>query len=316
MMAVRKADNLVSLKPGASWGELVAAYLAHRVGQRTLGAMAARNHRSVLGRFAEAMGEVPPHSLSPADVERWLESISGLRPSTRRGHFSAVRTFCTWLVRAGVLKRNPAFDVASPRQPRSVPRALDAELVAATLAQVPDSRGVAIVWLMVGMGLRCCEVSRLELGQWDRRGGVMTVRGKGNHERVLPVPAEVVTAIDLYLAEYPTAAGPLIRSFRRPTQALSPDAVSGLVSEWMRIARAKRAARDGVSAHALRATAASDVLDACGDLRVVQEMLGHQNLATTSIYLRRAGLPQMRKAMGGRSYQPRPSLPQDAPPAA
>jgi len=155
---------------------------------------------------------------------------------------------------------------------------------------------------MVGMGLRCCEVERLEMGQWDRRAQVMVVRGKGSHERALPVPVEVSAALAAYLAEHPAGSGPLVRSYRRPT-ALAADTLSGMVSEWFRAAQVKRSARDGVSAHALRATAASDVLDVCGDLRVVQEMLGHQNLATTSIYLRRAGLPQMREAMSGRTYQ-------------
>lgn len=296
--------DVVALKSRAQGtDELVERYLNHRLAQRTLSPMSARNHRSTLAGFARAVGDLPVETLSRADIERWLASIGHLRPATRRSHFSTVRTFCTWLTREGVLTTSPVMDVPSPRLPRSVPRALDASRVADVLLQCPDQRGRAIVWLMVGMGLRCCEVHHLELGHWDRRSRVMTVRGKGSHERILPVPSEVSQALDEYLAEYPTTAGPLIRSYRRPAHALSADALSGMVSEWMRAASVKRAARDGVSAHALRATAASDVLDACGDLRVVQEMLGHQNLSTTSIYLRRAGLPQMRKAMGGRKYQ-------------
>ena len=66
----------------------------------------------------------------------------------------------------------------------------------------------------------------------------------------------------------------------------------------------KHRRRDGVSAHALRHTAASDVLDECGDLRVVQAMIGHIHLATTAVYLRRADLAQMREAMAGRDYRP------------
>lgn len=285
---------------------LVDDYLAHRVAQRTLSPLSARNHRSTLRTFAAFIGHMSVDALSSDHIEAWLAGRQHLQPATRRAQFSSVKVFCTWLVRRGHLARNPVLEVKSPRQPRSVARALDADRVAELLAVCPDVRGRAIVWLMVGMGLRCCEVERLEMGQWDRRAQVMVVRGKGSHERALPVPAEVAAAIAAYLTEHPTGSGPLIRSYRRPGRALTADALSGMVSEWFRAAGVKGAPRDGISAHALRATAASDVLDTCGDLRVVQEMLGHQNLATTSIYLRRASLPQMRSAMGGRRYDRAP----------
>lgn len=292
---------------------LVGRYLDHRVGQCTLSILSARNHRSTLNVFAQCLSHIAIDAMQVTHIEQWLASRQHLAPATRRAQFSSVKTFCNWLVREGHLKSNPVLEMRPPRQPRTVPRAVDADAVAALLAVVPDVRGRAVVWLMVGMGLRCCEVENLEMGQWDRRSQTMVVRGKGSHERALPVPAEVTAALDAYLAEFPANSGPLVRSYRRPSSALTADALSGLVSEWFRAAHLKRAARDGISAHALRATAASDVLDVCGDLRVVQEMLGHQNLATTSIYLRRSGLPQMRAAMSGRSYTrstPRP--PDDA----
>ncbi len=282
---------------------LVDDYLAHRVAQHTLSPLSARNHRSTLHSFARFIGYMSLDALAAVHIEAWMEDRRDLQPATRRAQFSSLKVFCRWLVRMGHIESNPVLDVASPRQPRSVARALESPAVARLLDECPDARARAIVWLMVGLGLRCCEIERLELGHWDRRAQVMMVRGKAAHERVLPVPVEVADFVDSYLAEYPACSGPLIRSYRRPSSALRADSISGMVSEWCRAAGIKRAARDGVSAHALRATAASDVLDNCGDLRVVQEMLGHQNIATTSIYLRRAGLPQMRKAMSGRTYR-------------
>lgn len=287
------------------WDALVEQYLRHRLGQRTLSWASARNSRSHLTRFAELLADVPVHELAPEHIERWKESRSHLAASSRRGQFSTVRSFCAWLVKAGYLLTNPALEIPAPREPRSVCRAMNAEDVGAVLDIAPDSRGRAIVWLMLGMGLRCCEVAQLELGHWNRRAEEMTVRGKGSHERVVAVPGEVAAALLAYLDEHPATAGPLIRSYRRPGQALTADTLSGMVSEWMRAAGVKRASRDGVSAHALRATAASDILDACNDLRVVQEFLGHENLSTTAIYLRRAGLPKMRKAMADRRKYPR-----------
>lgn len=288
-----------------AWEELAEQYLTHRLSQRSLAWSSSRNGRSHLARFVEVVADVPVHELRPEHIEAWKANRAHLAASTRRGQLSTVRTFCSWLVKTGHLLTNPTAEIPSIKVPRSVCRAMNPEDIGAVLDIAPDSRGRAIVWLMLGMGLRCCEVEYLELGHWDRRSGEMTVTGKGGHERVVAVQAEVSTAVLAYLDEYPATAGPLIRSFRKPGQRLRADTLSGMVSEWMRQAGVKRYPRDGVSAHALRATAASDILDACDDLRVVQEFLGHENLATTAIYLRRAELPKMRKAMAQRRKYPR-----------
>lgn len=284
----------------SSLGELAIQYLDERVAQGELDPMTARNHRSALSHFARTIDK-PVAKLARGDVEKWLETRSHLRPTTRRSQFSYLTTFCTWLVRKEYLTKNPVEGIRPPRVPKSVPRALPPEEVAATLRHARGTRGRAIVWLMVGQGLRCCEVSRLDLDDWDRHGQHLTIRGKGDNERVLPMPAEVATAVDAYLAEHPAQHGPLIRAYRTDTR-LRPDSISGMVSEWMRAAGVKRRARDGRSAHAFRHTAASDVLDRCPDLRVVQQMLGHAHLTTTTIYLRRASMGQLREAMAGRTY--------------
>lgn len=281
--------------------ERVPEYLTERVARGELDPMTARNHRSALNRFAATVGSKPVVRLSQRDIELWMETRAHLRPSTRRSQFSYVVTFCGWLQRRGYVHRDPSVGLKAPRQSQRVPRALDPESVAKTLKACPDSRGRAIVWLMVGEGLRCCEVSNLELEDWDRHAQHLMVRGKRGSERVLPVPAEVAQAIEEYLNDCPASRGPLIRS-RRSETALKPDTIGGMVSEWMRAAGVKRRSRDGMSAHAFRHTAASDVLDACNDLRVVQQMLGHENLTTTTVYLRRASMGKMRDAMAGRTY--------------
>lgn len=290
---------------GPLWTELMNRYLSHRLAQSTLSISSARNHRSHLTVFVGVVASVRPGDLAVEDIERWLATRSNLRPSTRRGQFSTVKTFCAWLVRTRHLATNPALEMASPRTPRTVCRAQDERCVRALLDVLPDTRARAVTWLMLGMGLRCCEVHHLEVGDWDRRAKAMVVRGKGSHERVVAVPEEVTSVLLSYLDDHPAGAGPLIRSYRRPGDALTADALSGMVSEWMRLAGIKRASRDGVSAHALRATAASDVFDITKDVTMVQEILGHQNLNTTQIYLRRPNLTQMHKAMAGRTYKAR-----------
>lgn len=288
----------------AERSHLVDDYTARRVALHELSPLTARNTRCAL-RLLERIANAGGHELlevDRADVLAWLAAQYHLAPATRRARFSAVRLFCRWLVEEGYAMSDATAGVAAPRQPRSVPRALEPSSVARLLEVCPDARARAIVWLMVGEGLRCSEVAGLEVGDWNRHAEVLHVRGKGGHERVLPVVASCARALDDYLDEHPAAAGALIRSYRVEWRALTPGAISKHVSELMALAGIKRTARDGRSAHALRHTAASDVLDACGDLRVVQEMLGHRNLKTTEIYLRRANLGQMRTAMEGRTY--------------
>lgn len=283
--------------------ELAERFLVEKVARKELDPGSARNRRSALRVFVAIVGDRPIRDLTAEHIGIWIEARADLAPATRRAQWSALKTFLIWARAGGHLKHDPMAGLPSPRQPRAVPRALHASAVGKLLLVCPDARGRAIVWLMVGMGLRCVEVSRSQLGDWDRDRKLLTIRGKGSHERVVPVPSRVAVALREYLKEQPSSnAGPLIRSKRHPNSPLTPDTISGMVSEWMGAAKVKRLARDGNSAHALRHTAASDVLDACGDLRVVQEMLGHSQLATTSIYLRRAGLGKMRTAMAGRDY--------------
>jgi integrase/recombinase XerC len=169
--------------------------------------------------------------------------------------------------------------------------------------------------LMLGCGLRAAEVATLELADWDQDGQTLFVRGKGGHERMVPVPDEVAVHLDKYLTDRGRHAGILIGAQRPPRgKALNPSAVVKLVSAWMAKAGIKAGPYDGRSGHALRHTCASDVYELSKDLRTVQEMLGHQHLATTAIYLRHSNLDRMRAAMAGRDYgAPEPIPPDDEP---
>lgn len=242
--------------------------------------------------------------LDRAALLSWQASIGQLAPATRRAYLSTMGAFCRWLVIEGHLASDPTITLARVREPRRVPRALSATDVALVLAACTSPRDSAVVWLMVGCGLRCVEVSRLDLADYDQRGGTVLVSGKAGHERVLPVPAPVAEAVDRYLLVRGWMPGPLLEavgSKHLPDGRLAARWISKSIARLMTAAGVHRAG-DGRSAHALRHTAASDVLDHCGNVRTVQQMLGHTSLATTEVYLRRASLSQLRKAMKGRTY--------------
>lgn len=278
-------------------------YVAERRKRGEITARTAANLRYALDSLDRSFGGRPLHQLTRRAIERWMETIGHLAPSTRRNHLAAARGFARWLVDQGLLDRDPTDGIARIRQPRSVPRAMPEHDVATLLRSLPDLRARAIVALMVGCGLRCVEVARLETTDFDAETLTLRVVGKGGHERELPVPAATAEAVESYVRSVGGVySGPLIRSTRVPSHGLSAPTISTYASRWMRDAGLKVGRWDGRSAHALRHTAASDVLDRCHDLRVVQEMLGHEHLSSTSIYLRRAGMARLREAMEGRDY--------------
>lgn len=278
-------------------------YLRGRRARGEIAVRTYRTHHEHLLEFARVHGGRRVDQLGPKAIERYLEHIGRHAPSTRRSRLSTVKGFCRWLVEQGLLAQDPTEKLRPIKQPRSVPRALNVRQVSKLLDVLPDLRAQTIVWLMLGMGLRSVEVERLGFSDYNPDAGTLTVLGKGGHVRVLPVPPEVTVVLERYLDQTGRYGGPMIRRYDKPWLPLGTTTIWRYMARWMREAGIKGRPFDGVAPHALRHTAASDVLDKSGDLRIVQAMLGHANIATTSIYLRRARLEDMRDAMSGRSYR-------------
>lgn len=276
-------------------------YLHGRYQRGEIGLSTVKDLRWTLNGLDESFGDRPLAQLGAAAVDRWLATIRDRAESTRREYLSCVRGFCRWLMKEGRIRVDPTLHVQPIRQARRNPRTLYEMEVARLLRAAPDNRARAILWLMVGCALRCVEVARLRVEDYD--GRTITVCGKGHHERTLPVPVRVAAAVNAYLEEVGVTAGPLIRSALVPTQGLAAKTLSGYVRGWMLDAGVKVMPLDGRSAHALRRTCASDIADSGVDLRVVQELLGHVRLETTAAhYLRRVPMETMREAMEGRGY--------------
>ncbi|HSH61999.1 MAG TPA: tyrosine-type recombinase/integrase [Acidimicrobiales bacterium] len=281
---------------------LVEAYIRERLQRHEIAPITARNIRTSLTSLGRVTGNRPVGRLSRSDIERWLATRQGKAASTRRSDLSEVKSFCRWLVRRRYIRVDPTAELPAIRIPRYLPRALPREKITKLISTLPDPRAVLMCLLMVQEGLRCGEVSVLELGDLDFNQRTARVVGKGGHERFLPLSDETWQALAIYLRDHPATSGPLIRSYRQEWRALQADTISGMVSTWMSSAGIKRYRRDGVSAHALRHSAATDMLRGGAHLRDVQHALGHAHLATTEVYLPLV-VHDLREAMGGRSYR-------------
>jgi site-specific recombinase XerD len=280
----------------------VRIYVRYRLEAQEIEKITAEGLLYNLERFADQVGNPDARAFSRDHIEEWRRKTS-LAPSTVRNRIGQLRGFTRWAVEHGHLKRDPMIGVRPPRQPRHVPRNLQSKDVTKVFEVACDSRARLAVSLMVQEGLRRKEVAGIEVGDIDFDAGCVLIRGKGGHERVVPISDETRGLLVRYLREYPASAGPLIRSQRDGRSAVQPVTIGRLVSALMLEAGVKERPYDGRTPHALRHTAATDMLRAGAHIRDVQAALGHKSITSTERYLawEVAGL---RSAMGGRTYLP------------
>jgi integrase/recombinase XerC len=208
----------------------------------------------------------------------------GARSVARR--LSAVRTFLEFLVEIGVIRANAGVHVQAPKPPRRLPSTLDADQVASLLAISGDDfltlRDRAILELFYSSGLRLAELVGLDLEHIDVADRTVRVLGKGSKTRVVPVGRQALAAIGDWLAVRPEVAPVDEKAvfLSRAGRRLSPRSVQLRLDFWAR----RQGAPTGVHPHMLRHSFATHLLESSGDLRAVQEMLGHASLSTTQVY--------------------------------
>jgi integrase/recombinase XerD len=261
---------------------LVDKWLRGRLERHEIVKSSAKTLRTTLYGFAESYGNRPVERMGRGDIECWLAEQKGCRDTTRQARLSAVRCFCRWLVREGKVRRDPCADVCKIRRRRKVPVTFEDFEVLTLLEACPDARARLVVSLLFYLGLRCVEVSRLDMT--DIGEDYVKITGKAGHERSLYIVPEVRSALRAYLScERGGMGGPLIAS-RRDFGPLAANSVSKMVGQWIRGAGLKRFPYDGRSAHGGRRTAASGMLDSGAAIETVAAVLGHADLQTVQLY--------------------------------
>ena len=199
---------------------------------------------------------------------------------------SAARSFFRFLMREGNASASPFAGVSAPRAGKRLPDALSVEQ-ATRLVEIPaDSalglRDRAMLELFYSSGLRLAELVALDVQDVDLGAGSVTVTGKGSKTRIVPVGRQACAAVTDWLAPRATLARPGVAALflNRNGRRLGPRAIQQRLRDW--------AVKQGLSVpfhpHMLRHSFASHVLESSGDLRAVQELLGHANLSTTQVY--------------------------------
>ncbi len=266
----------------------VDAFLAHLQVERRMSAHtldAYRRDLDALATWAEGEGIADIVGLHTEQLRAFVaaEHRRGLSPKSLQRRLSACRSFYAWLLKHGRIAASPAASLRAPKAPRKLPQVLDVD-EAVQLVELPTDaplglRDRAILELFYSSGLRLSELCALRWRDLALADGLVTVLGKGSKQRTVPVGSHAAKALDAWRAE----------SNGQPDGAVFPGRGGGPISpRAVQIRLRQLAQRQGlfkrVHPHLLRHSFASHVLESSGDLRGVQELLGHADIATTQIY--------------------------------
>ena len=287
-------SNSISYSPEASLAALdapLAEFIGHLGIERRLSTHTCSAYRRDLTRFAHHIlsHELTSwHAVDAVTVRGFVadQHRRGSGPKSLQRSLCAIRAFYRHQIREGWLESNPAAGISAPKPPRKLPKLLDPDRVGALLAFAPCEpigvRDRAMLELMYSSGLRLSELVGLDLPDIDLRDGLVQVTGKGRKQRRIPVGRLACLALQEWLACRSTLAavdeGALFVSQRG--RRISRRNVED------RLARRGRAQGldVGVHPHMLRHSFASHLLESSGDLRAVQELLGHADISTTQVY--------------------------------
>ena len=238
--------------------------------------------------YLVAQGIEHPSKVSEHDIRALVAQRhrQGLGGKSLQRLLSSIRGFFKWLLREGMVEQNPAASVRAPKSTRHLPGTLDVDSIN-QLLDIKDKsplaiRDKAIMELFYSSGLRLSELTELNWDQLDLGSGLVTVTGKGNRSRMVPVGRKAIDALLEWRKSRASMTGfdenRVFVSIRG--KAISPRTVQVRIRHWA----IRQGLPQNVHPHLLRHSFASHVLESSGDLRAVQELLGHADISTTQVY--------------------------------
>ena len=268
-------------------------FLAHLAHERRLADLSITGYRADLERIStwltDAGGDADAITrLDQPQIRRYIawRHRSGVGGRTLQRELSSLRSLYRWLLREGRVPNNPAVGIRAPKTPRKLPATLDADQLCVLLDRPIDDllaiRDTAMIELFYSSGLRLSELVSVNLGDIDMADAALRVTGKGDKTRVVPVGTQAREAVAYWLrVRANLAAGdePALFVSSRGNR-IHPRTVRTRVAQWAQEQGADR----HVHPHLLRHSFASHLLESSGDLRAVQELLGHADISTTQIY--------------------------------
>ena len=263
-------------------------YLSYLTNERRLSRHTCENYARDVTHLLELAKDSPLNQLQIHHVRRFVAQLhgSGLNGKSLARMLSAWRSFYKYLTRDHLFTHNPCLGLRAPKSPKNLPQALSPDEATKLVSMEADGplavRDKAIFELFYSSGLRLSELVELQLENLDLVGGEVRVTGKGNKTRIVPVGHFAVEAIQTWLAVRLSMAQQsetriFLNKYGKP---LSPRSVQYRIKAWA----LKQGIIGNVHPHVLRHSFATHLLQSSGDLRAVQEMLGHASISTTQVY--------------------------------
>ncbi len=256
--------------------------------ERKMSANTVASYNRDVDAFLSATG-LDPATVCTEDVEAYLsEKSADISKRSQSRALSSLRSFFDWMIMEGVRTDNPCDNIDNPKLGRYLPEVLSVEEVAAIMDSV-DLRGWqglrdrSILEILYGCGLRVSEVCSLRISCVYPEEGFVRVVGKGDKERLVPMGGEAVQAYANWIGVRPESAAPAYDDFVYINRFGKP---LSRVSVFTMVKKAALAAgvTKEISPHTFRHSFATHLIENGADLRVVQEMLGHESILTTEIY--------------------------------
>ena len=281
-----RQDRKATRARSAEADPLVARYLSYLIHEKRCSPHTVAAYRRDLNAFCESLEGLDWTACRPWHVRAHLGRLHarGRSPRTIARVLSSLRAFFAFAVTNEVLPANPAAGIAGPKRGKPLPKALDIDRATRLFDAKPRSktelRDRAMVEILYGCGVRLAELVGIDLKDVDLANGFATVTGKGNKTRIVPLGEPAIEAIEAWLATRQGAppSAPLFTG--RGEGRISPRTVQLRLKKLS----AAELGTDVLHPHMLRHSFASHLLESSGDLRAVQELLGHADIATTQIY--------------------------------
>ncbi|MCK4245473.1 MAG: tyrosine recombinase XerC [Candidatus Omnitrophica bacterium] len=253
--------------------------------ERNLSPHTLRAYESDLYQFEKFIGEqkIRIKKVDPKLLRNYLIFLQrNCQRKTIQRKFAALRSFFKFLSQHKICSTNPALAIRTPKMEKRLPRFLDEEetirLLEAPGSDLSDLRDKAILETLYSTGIRVSELANLKASNLDFIGGSIKIKGKGGKERIVPIGEKALEAIKNYLSHSKKSKDVLF--LNRFGRKLSNVGIYKILKKYGE----RVGLREPISPHILRHSFATHLLNRGADLRAVQELLGHSNLATTQIY--------------------------------
>ncbi len=264
-------------------------FLAHLRNERRYSPLTAENYARDIRRLFDLAASAPLGELKSHHIRRFVAQLhgQGLGGKSLARMLSAWRSFYTYLMRDHQCKGNPCAGLRAPKSARNLPHALSPD-EAVRMVELPTADGLlavrdkAMFELFYSSGLRLAELVNLDAAALDFNDAAVRVTGKGSKTRIVPMGSHAIAALQAWLAVRGqlAKADELALFVGQRGPRISPRAVQLRIKEW----GIKQGITSNVHPHLLRHSFATHVLQSSGDLRAVQEMLGHASISTTQVY--------------------------------